>query len=51
MTKKPKPRNGSDWPGPRTIFRKLARILKKRAAARKTKRKVAKRKVASKKKK
>jgi|RhiMetdeSRZDD1v2_1073273.scaffolds.fasta_scaffold2362197_2 hypothetical protein len=47
MTKKPKPRNGSDWPGPRTVFRKLRRTAKKavgRILAIKRKRKVARRK-------
>ena len=49
MTKKPKPDKGSDWPGPRTVYRKLLRTVKKLAAARKAKRKVAKRKVRKKK--
>jgi hypothetical protein len=44
MTKKPKPDKASDWPGPRTVFRKLGRTLKKLAAGRKSKRKVARRK-------
>jgi hypothetical protein len=43
MTKKPKPDKGSDWPGPRTVYRKLRRTLKK-AAGRKAKRKVTRRK-------
>jgi hypothetical protein len=44
MTKKPRPDKGSDWPGPRTVFRKLSRTLKKLAAGRKAKRKAARKK-------
>jgi hypothetical protein len=40
MTKKPKPSKGSDWPGPRTVFRKLRRTAKKLARVGKGKRKV-----------
>ena len=36
MTKKPKPSKGSDWPGPRTVYRKVRRKVRrlKKAAKR-----------------
>jgi hypothetical protein len=44
MTRKPKPSKGSDWPRPRTVYRKVRRTLKKLTGVSKTKRKVARRK-------